>query len=1108
MTAFTPNTGGTVKWDSLSGGSTNATLDTYAISNNTTLLIETDSYQCLGHSTAFGSLDTVSFSGIGGKLKISGENVHVIPFNTGTGVVPAIDTTISQAGSATCVDCGHAYLIKRGDAGVNTDFDSGAIMTQVAAKVTNWSTNSGSGYLNICAWNIENGSTGTQSGYVQIYYEVTADEIRCYVGEGFTTQDFLIRSGASTEWARYGISCAGGLTDAVTLFYIFEDQGSVTSVVVSDVSGDPNKGGRLRQFIVGGANFGSDEEGYNVRIAQVGCYKVAGTAADFLAARASETPYYTGSSLMFWLDWSDWAGDPWNDVGATYGAAGTFDFAEFDTLEGSTVSDSPGAWGGGGASAKLLGVWANWQSEPLAAAAAMPTSGFIKVKDKSGNFASGALTGISASATGADVVGWIEVRGADTAQITVPRVGEFEVVGDWFELGTTSGSRGQVLACPTTATVAGVFPGVQIETAPGSGVYKWFTSVGSLAASSTIPTTELEGRFVWQTTSGIRIGSDGTNNVGYLPASGCKVRIPNVILTCCTRTVSGSGPRVLPNATLATRQEYVTTNAGKITISKGVHEWYALWAQPFQVTLADSAFSDTLNISEQSAALSINRCLVAPTQAQINTALVLASCFGGGTIADNFFTRYSLAASGNYIASTNYITDVNFSGNRLEALAARGNATTGAWTVTQSVDCSWTNDEIIGGRILHVASLNPTHVNTTYVDTFNAASSATNPMSAIDFTAGTNGATVEGFLLPGTNKQPYTALVNFSASYDGTVKLIGSRASPLNLGSANQSGLIVTSGGNNDGIRVQRCYCSNTRTGLWGFVNSDNNITLESVAGDYADTTALAALNAVQKGCGVTSATTGQVSVYGSHWKDEFTAATTGRIVATMNEPTAGTSAQCAVTAGTPRFNSAGQVLLTTIGDQVTLEMPYFALAHSAAANIAPTITGTNTGNHTIEFQYDKGAGYNGSWLALNQTNWNAVGAITAGVGIRLKLRITCATASATNAITCVRVDTVTSTALQTTDLYPLETVAITLTGLKNPTEVRVFSAGTTTEIVGTGSENVTSGSHTFYVAPSQSVDISILALGYQNMRVLAYATASDASIPISQVLDRQYLNP
>lgn len=86
--------------------------------------------------------------------------------------------------------------------------------------------------------------------------------------------------------------------------------------------------------------------------------------------------------------------------------------------------------------------------------------------------------------------------------------------------------------------------------------------------------------------------------------------------------------------------------------------------------------------------------------------------------------------------------------------------------------------------------------------------------------------------------------------------------------------------------------------------------------------------------------------------------------------------------------------------------------------------------------------------------------------------------------------------------------VSITLTGLKNPTEVRVFNAGTTTERSGTGAENVTSGSHTFSVPSGTAIDISILSLGYQNTRLLNFSTTADASIPISQVVDRQYENP
>jgi hypothetical protein len=83
----------------------------------------------------------------------------------------------------------------------------------------------------------------------------------------------------------------------------------------------------------------------------------------------------------------------------------------------------------------------------------------------------------------------------------------------------------------------------------------------------------------------------------------------------------------------------------------------------------------------------------------------------------------------------------------------------------------------------------------------------------------------------------------------------------------------------------------------------------------------------------------------------------------------------------------------------------------------------------------------------------------------------------------------------------------LTLTGLQNPSEVRVFDAGTTTEIA--GEESVTTGTFSTNIdgATYPSVDISILSLGYQNIRLLGIDTSVDATIPIQQTIDRQYSN-
>jgi hypothetical protein len=857
LTAFTVNGGATTNWDTLSGGSVNATLDSYAISHNTTLLIDTDSYQCANHSSAFGSLDTVTFSGIGGKLKATAENVRVIPYNTGSGNVPAIGTSISQ----------------------------------------------------------------------------------------------------------------------------------------------------------------------------------------------------------------------------------------------------------GGVSGTLLGVWASWLVEPTAAGAAMPASGYIKIKGKTGgDFAAGALTGIGASATGADVPGWIEIRGADTATINVGGIGTAELGnGQFFEIGTTNGSRGQVIPFPTCATVAGTFPGFWVETAAGSGILERYAGAGSIVALSTIPTDE-RGKIIWHTTSGARIGSDGTNNVGYLPPTGCKVYIPAVILTCCTRTVSGSGPRVLPNATLGTRQEFVTTSAGAIDLNGVAMQWYGNFLQAYRADVANSAISDSLILQEIAAPIDVSNVIVSPTQAQLAIALNMVSCFGGGTVADSLFARFSLASSGAYVCTANYNKGMTFSNVKAQGLLNRGTTNAGPWTVTQSIDCTWEDCTNIGGTMTLVGAQRCIITNLHYADNFSGTTGTGNAIYAINLTTGCADFLLDGFDFGGlTNVQPYLGIFQPSASYNWKVRNIGSTGAALSLGSANQSGLLINGGGNNDGGLVQRCYVSNTRTGLYAFLNSDNNIAIETVAGDYADTSVIAALNCVAKGVRLTGTTTGQASVYGTHWKDSFTSATVGKIEIQCNEPTSASAAQCAITAGTPRFNSAGQVALTTIGDQVTWEMPYFAIGHTALANLAITRAGTNTGNVTYEFQYDKGAGYNGSWLTLNASNLNGAGAITPSVGVRLKVRATCATANAGNLLTNIAIPTVT-TASDQNQQYPLDTVTLTLTGLQAGSDVVILAAGTETVLASVDANAGSTYGYT-YETPV-SVDLCVFKAGYIPLYVRGYALGStDASLPIAQVADRAYLD-
>jgi len=827
----------------------------------------------------------------------------------------------------------------------------------------------------------------------------------------------------------------------------------------------------------------------------------------------------------------------------------------------------------------FLGIWETFQTAPTAVGAAIPSTGWIKIRAFSGeDFVDAAAiqaNGVTiATGAGTQRRGWIEVRGADTATITVPRVGRFEVVGDWLDLGTTSGTRGQVLLCPTAETVDGVLPGVQIETAPDSNVYEWYRGNGTAPADANTPTDSFRGKIVRQTTAGIRIGNDGTNDVGYLPPAGCRVRIPNVFLTCCTRTVGqGSGPRVLPNATLATRQEFVTTNAGEVALDKCVVLWYANFQQAFNTDIVDTAIATILTIGEQSEALNIQNTIVGVTQQQLAIPLTLVSCFSGGTISDSMFVRYSLATGG-YAASLSSVNDLTFFDCAFVSVLNRAHATTGAVTTTRTNNCRWHNTNVIAaGRFLHTACSKVQHTGTlSYADVITGTTTSS---LGVYICVLTNTEAVRWYAdiqFPVANTHPYLGLFNTAGANDSLFTGIGTYSTPLVLGTVQTSGLIWVSGGNNNNLRLKRIYVNNTRTGTWTTVNSDINILYESCYGDYADASQVATLNSVVLGCGGTPAVTGQAAVYGTHWQSYFTSSTAGRLIISCNEPTDTTAAQCTQPTGTGKFTSTGQVILTAIDDSVTWTTPRRFTGFTAFTNTAPTITGTNATNHVLEYKINFGSGWpdedewrtlyytrtsgggssgsttvtmsdttgvqvdssvfgtgiaasarvvsvdNGTSITVSAANTGTVsGTLTFNripqetitdpeAGFLLQVRARCVTANVTNALTFIQINVTTTTEVQGTTVYPLEPLTITLTGLKNPTEVRVYESGTTNEL--TGSEEITTGSFIFEVEADQLVDIAILGLGYQNIRLTGYSSQVSTSIPIQQQVDRQYLNP
>ncbi len=250
-------------------------------------------------------------------------------------------------------------------------------------------------------------------------------------------------------------------------------------------------------------------------------------------------------------------------------------------------------------------------------------------------------------------------------------------------------------------------------------------------------------------------------------------------------------------------------------------------------------------------------------------------------------------------------------------------------------------------------------------------------------------------------------------------------------------------------MKVQRCYADKFRSGIAAPTNSDKEEIFESLGTCLYVYSAMAvfamastALDSTYKGLIVgQNSATGQSSIYGTHFHDIFLGAAYGRYILHMNEPTDETDAYVTVVTGTARWNSAGGVILRTIGDQVIWEDRYFRVGHTGFVNVAPVMSGGTITYYTVEYQIDTGTGWNGTWKTLNGTNLSGE-TVDPSIGFKLKIRITTISASATAAITYLRVTTTTTAAAQSANLYSLaEEVPLKITVLDAATFAPVSGA-------------------------------------------------------------------
>lgn len=439
----------------------------------------------------------------------------------------------------------------------------------------------------------------------------------------------------------------------------------------------------------------------------------------------------------------------------------------------------------GGVSATLLGVWSAFNVAPTTAGSAMPPSGYIKVKNVTGGtFSAGALTGISATATGPDTVGWIEVIGVETGYASMYAPYSMTIAGQWFEHPTlvTTGTNTSTYQLP--ASLANTYyAGCWVETAASSGAYEFYPSAGSLISANSIATDAVRGKVCWITSQGLlTLGYDGTNTNGYLPGANRKIRVPNINLI--NAPVATPATNAAPNATLATRFRWSISHAVSISIDKANIAWNPVFLNTKSLSITNTAIHEQLSITRIQERITVNNVGIGQTAANSQTALILISCITGGDFTDVVATRATTVAS-SFLYQLTCIKDMVFTRCKGFHIAARSVATVYTFYCLDGDNITVTDCTMaIGSTYLGVVK-NSTITNFTYFDCmYGTTILASFAQTAIIYSYVSN-TVLNGYNHGGLAMvQPASIILSLTANNNNNlvIKNIGTSTAPLDMG--------------------------------------------------------------------------------------------------------------------------------------------------------------------------------------------------------------------------------------------------------------------------------------------------------------------------------------
>jgi hypothetical protein len=774
---------------------------------------------------------------------------------------------------------------------------------------------------------------------------------------------------------------------------------------------------------------------------------------------------------------------------------------------------SNGVTGGtSGATGELLRVWSASSLNPATAGGAMPATGYIKLRTKTGTFQDneiitlpGGATVTVNSATGGKR-SWIHAVGLQTGVLTAGRFADVKFLGDWYELGTTNGTDDQTFQFP----VADFCPAIQIETAAGSGVYEWWMSAADRWGTATqFVSTDIRGKYfgINNTTGVITIARRATNPCGLKPPSGCKVRIPNLILS---NSSSADWNANTCSATINDRYEFAVGGNAAIVAKYVSSTWYWFLTSPYLVEMEYVTTLRRMLIQDSVTTTSFKWVVIAPDANTNDTQFnffrnyqsnLFENCKVGCSVNGTSQASYTIGECDNVTMTDCFGESFGNSGSDQYTSSMI------AFNLANVNNATLTNCVGLGGRFRVSSSTNVVLTNSQFAQRLNGTSLANQVGTGINISISSRNCRINGFSNYGglANVHPIGNVILIeSAANNCIVENIGTYSSPYDCGTVNPPNVFVNAAISTFNCIYRNLYGINSGSTSLNLANSGFNNRFRNIGGQYAkNLNSIGGFNGNARGCGQASvtATAGQA---GNHWSDIFTSETAGLIVAQANEVTSQSGISLVATlAATSGFTGGGACAMTSVGDQLLWETPYFILGHTGLVSVSGLIA-----NVTTTFQWDIGSGWNGTWTALTNANLVAVGAIDPAIGIKLKIRAITNTASTANSISNISIIT-TSTASAQQILYPDDPDANgVIENLIAGSRIQVYNEDTNTELyneVVSGTSYVYSYLNGSNISLGDMIRIRVAKLGYLPQTLIAIATATGFSAGANQSLDDVY---